>query len=82
MSVIANAQLITALLSQIPADDQIDAQNLTGDPEQVLFGLREMLKLGLVSADFRYGARRDPSGPLLTSASAIRLTKRGIILKR
>ncbi len=74
-----NAHLIQALLEQISADIKIDSVNLVGDQELVLFGLREMITLGLVSGAYHYSANCDPIGPLLSSVSGVSLTKRGLI---
>lgn len=81
MSVIANANTIRALLGQIPVEAEIDAESLAGDREAVLFAIREMLLLGLITGRFEYGEVHDPIGPLLTSASEIHLTKRGVSLR-
>jgi len=60
---------------------EFSAESLQGDREQVLFGLREMINLELITGQFEYGEARDPIGPLLSSAAAIRLTRRGLSLK-
>ncbi|MFC6335291.1 hypothetical protein GIR22_11045 [Pseudomonas sp. CCM 7891] len=81
MLVVDNVQLIRSLLDQLSTDTEIDSVDLIGDQEQILFGLREMVRLGLISGAHHYSGYCDPTGPLFSSVSAIRLTKRGIILK-
>ena len=81
MTVISNAALIRSLLEQIPAGGEVNAESFQGDRDQVLFGLREMINLELITGQFEYGKARDPVGPLLSSAAAIRLTRRGLSLK-
>jgi len=79
MYVYDNVQLIQMLLEQISADVKIDSVNLVGEQGQVLFGLREMITLGLISGAYRYSEDSDPIGPTLSSALGILLTKRGLI---
>lgn len=76
-----NIQLIRTLLDQLSADVELSSADLSGDQDQVLFGLREMLRLDLISGSHHYSEYSDPTGPLLSSVSAIRLTMRGIALK-
>lgn len=81
MSISDNIQLIRALLSQLSADISVDSTNLTGDQDQVLFGLREMIRLDLISGAQHYSDYSDATGPLLSSVLSIRLTRRGVALK-
>jgi hypothetical protein len=81
MSVFENIQLIRMLLSQLSSNTDVDSVNLLGDQEQILFGLREMIRLELISGIHHYSGYSDITGPLLSSASAIRLTRRGVSLK-
>ena len=77
MFVEENLMLVRSLLCQIPADQTVELSDFTQPQADVMFGLREMIKLGLVDGEFEYGDQTDPCGPLLTSASKIRLTKLG-----
>jgi hypothetical protein len=81
MYVTENIRLINELLKQLSADSAIDSIELTGNQDLVLFGLREMMRLRLITGVPHYSDRSDPTGPLFSSVSAIRLTKRGIALK-
>lgn len=81
MYVAENARLIDVLLKQLSADSAIDSIELTGNQDLILFGLREMIRLSLITGVHHYGELSDPTGPLFSSVSAIRLTKRGIALK-
>lgn len=81
MYVAENIQLINVLLMQLPADSAVDSIELTGNQDLVLFGLREMVRLRLITGMLHYSDRSDPTGPLFSSVIAIRLTKRGIVLK-
>lgn len=82
MIIDSTAELISSLLEQLTAELDADGEDLQGDRDVVLFGLREMLLLGLITAECCYGEDQDPTGPLLVSASAIRLTRRGIAFKK
>ncbi|EJF73101.1 hypothetical protein A462_04691 [Pseudomonas sp. Ag1] len=81
MSVFENAQLIRMLLSQLSAETGVDSTNLIGDQNQILFGLREMIRLNLISGARYYSEYSDATGPLLSSVLSIRLTRRGVALK-
>lgn len=77
MYVEENLSLVRSLLQQIPAHQAIELSDFSEPPADALFGLRELIRLGLVEGDFAYGEQSDPSGLLLVSASRIRLTKLG-----
>ncbi|SDU99631.1 hypothetical protein SAMN05216202_2860 [Pseudomonas mucidolens] len=76
-----NIHLIRTILDQLPAEGEISSTELDGDQEQILFGLREMIRLNLISGSHHYSEHSDPTGPLLSSVSSIRLTTRGITFK-
>ncbi|MBP6953039.1 MULTISPECIES: hypothetical protein [Pseudomonas] len=76
-----NIELISKILEQLSVDAERSSEDLKGDQEQILFGLREMIRLNLISGACHYSEYSDPTGPLLSSVSAICLTKRGIALK-
>lgn len=76
-----NIQLIYSLLDQLSPEVETSSGELAGDQEQILFGLREMFRLNLVTGAHHYSEYSDTTGPLLSSVSKIRLTKRGIALK-
>jgi hypothetical protein len=77
MLVEANVTLVRSLLQQIPLHRAVELSDFSQPQADVLFGLRELIMLGLIDGDFSYGEDSDPSGPFLTSASKIRLTKLG-----
>lgn len=82
MNIENTASLISFLLDQMSADMRFDADQLQGEREIVLFGIREMLRLGLLTAECEYALICDANGPLLASASNICLSKRGVNFKR
>jgi hypothetical protein len=82
MNIENTAQLISFLLEQMSADMRYEADELSGEREIILFGVREMLQLGLLTAECEYSEISDANGPLLASASNICLTKRGVNFKR
>lgn len=65
----------------ISADVKIDSLKVVGEQDQVLFVLRDMITLGLISGAYRYSQDRDPIGPILASALGILLTKRWLIFR-
>lgn len=81
MSISDNIQLIRALLIQLYADISVDSTSLIGDQDEILFGLREMIRLDLISGAWHYSEYSDTTGPLLSSVLSIRLTRRGVALK-
>jgi len=81
MDLTENIQLIYTLLDQLSADVETSSADLLGDQEQILFGLREMLRLNLVTGQHHYSGYSDTTGPLLSSVLSIRLTRRGVALK-
>lgn len=81
MYVAENVRLVNVLLKQLSAESTIDSIKLIGNQDLVLFGLREMMRLRLITGVTHYGDRSDPTGPLYSSVVEIRLTKRGIVLK-
>lgn len=81
MHLTENIELIRKILDQLPVDAESNSEDLRGDQDQILFGLREMLRLNLISGAHHYSEYSDTTGPLLSSVSKILLTKRGIALK-
>lgn len=83
MTVHANIRLIRCLLDQIPAGITVELTDFETptNRKRLLFGVREMLALGMIEGEFEYGEDFDPSGPFLIHATNIRLTKRGLNFK-
>jgi hypothetical protein len=77
MFVEENLSLVQSLLHQISVDQAAELSDFSHSQADALFGLRELIRLGLIEGDFTYGDDSDPCGPLLKSASKIRLTKLG-----
>jgi len=77
MFVQENSVLLKILISQLSAVEARSSFSLTGDIDDNLLGLRDLLDLEMITGEFRYGLIVDPLGLLLTSAEGILLTRRG-----
>ena len=49
-----NIELISKILEQLSVDAERSSEDLKGDQEQILFGLREMIRLNLISGACHY----------------------------
>ena len=72
-----NSALLKSLITQLSVVEARSSFSLTGDIDDNLLGLRDLLDLEMITGEFRYGLTVDPLGHLLTSAEGILLTRRG-----
>jgi len=75
-----NSALLKSLITQLSVVEARSSFSLTGDMDDNLLGLRDLLDLEMITGEFRYGLIADPLGCLLTSAEGILLTRRGSLL--
>ena len=68
---------LRSLLTQIAGDNPVELADLPGERVTLLLALRDLKELGLIDGQLHFSSEQDEHGPLLESASEIRLTGRG-----
>jgi len=81
MDIEQSVVVLQSLIAQLSVDTPKCSADLSGEPDEVLAGLRELYLLHLITGTFVNGEIFDPLGYQWISANNLLLTKRGETLK-